>query len=187
MLTGVFSGARFRSSGFQIAHFRFEIPARGAGAAARFEHHGAPVGLELVGARFEIRAGHAGAFARDRVLEGAGIVAFERPGLADVDVHHADAAARRAGDAHQRIVDALAIGGELDAAEAVGKARDANEIAGREAIEQRLRGAQDGAVRADAQAAFINDEQQEAARRLALIRGVGRFTRSRGGGIGRHR
>ena len=50
----------------------------------------------------------------------------------------------RAGDAHQRVGDALAIGGELDAAEAGGQARQADQVARRQSIEQRLRGAQDG-------------------------------------------
>ena len=167
MLTGILSCARFLSSASSDCSVARARPLASSSMARA-------VGFELVSAGFEIGAGHAGAFAAHGVLERARVVVLERPRFADVDVHHADAAAGGAGDAHQAVGDALAIGGELDAAEAGGQSREADEIARRQAIEQRLRGAQDGPVRADAQAAFIDDEQQQAAGGRAFVRRVAR-------------
>ena len=111
MLTGVLSCARFLSSASSACSV---ARARRAG----FEQHRARVGFELVPAGLEVGAGHP-AHSRSTAF-------WNVPGSLFSSAHaslmlmrdHPDPLARRAGDAHQRVGDALAIGGELDAADA---------------------------------------------------------------------
>jgi hypothetical protein len=123
------------------------------------------------------RAGLALALAIDGRLKSARVVIFERPRFTDEHPRHPGAAAGRAVDAQQRVDDPLAIGGELNAANARRDTRQPDQIAGRETVEHRLRGAQNAVRRADTNAAFIDDEQQQSAGGCRVVRRRGGFSR----------